>query len=70
MFAPAATPAAIVNILNANVNKALASAQIRELFLASGVEAEGGTPQQFADQVKRDVKNWMAMAAQAHIEPQ
>lgn len=70
MFAPAATPAAIVNVLNANVNKSLASAQIRELFLTSGVEAEGGTPQQFADQVRRDVKNWMAMAAQAHIEPQ
>jgi tripartite-type tricarboxylate transporter receptor subunit TctC len=70
MFAPAATPAAIVNVLNANVNKSLASAQTRELFLASGVEAEGGTPRQFADQVRRDVKNWMAMAAQAHIEAQ
>jgi tripartite-type tricarboxylate transporter receptor subunit TctC len=70
MFAPAATPAAIVNVLNASVNKTLASAQIRELFLTSGVEAEGGTPRQFADQVQRDVKNWMAMAAQANIEPQ
>jgi tripartite-type tricarboxylate transporter receptor subunit TctC len=70
MFAPAATPAAIVNLLNANVNKALASAQIRELFLTTGVEAEGGTPRQFADQVKRDDKNWMEMATQAHIDPQ
>ncbi len=67
MFAPAATPAAVVNLLNANVNKVLALAEIKEQFLAGGVEAEGGTPKQFSDQVRREMKKWGTMAAQAGI---
>lgn len=70
LFAPAATPPSVVSVLNANVNKALALAQIREHFLASGVEAEGGTPKQFAAQVKQDVEKWGAMSALAGIKPE
>lgn len=68
MFAPAATPAAVVNLLNANVNKSLALAETKGYFLTSGVEPEGGTPRQFSDQVKRDMKKWNTMATQAGIK--
>lgn len=44
IFAPARTPPAIVNRLNGAIGQVLAQPEVRERFLASGVETLGGSP--------------------------
>ncbi len=46
VFVPAATPAAVVQRLNAEIVRFLHSAEAREKFLSVGVEAAGTTPEQ------------------------
>jgi tripartite-type tricarboxylate transporter receptor subunit TctC len=48
MFAPAKTPAGIVNKLNAEMVKALATPEFRERFTALGAEPSTSTPQELA----------------------
>ena len=42
LFAPAGTPAAVVELLNSKVNAVLALAEVKEGLLKVGVEPEGG----------------------------
>jgi tripartite-type tricarboxylate transporter receptor subunit TctC len=51
VIAPAGMPRAIVDKLNAAVNRAVASAGFRERFASIGDEHGGGTPEEFAEQV-------------------
>jgi tripartite-type tricarboxylate transporter receptor subunit TctC len=55
MFAPAGTPAAIVNKINGDVTRALANPQTREKFAGMGVEASGSTPAEL-ERMVRDVR--------------
>jgi tripartite-type tricarboxylate transporter receptor subunit TctC len=55
VFAPAATPAAIVNILNENIVKCLHVPENRELLFKSGIEAVGTSSAQFAAAIKNDL---------------
>jgi len=48
MWTPARTPRAIVTRLNQEAVRALQTPEIKERFLASGVETVGSTPEQFA----------------------
>jgi tripartite-type tricarboxylate transporter receptor subunit TctC len=68
MFAPAKTPPAAIRALNASVNKTLALEETRGRMLASGVEAEGGTPEAFARQVREDLQKWSGVAKQAGLK--
>ncbi len=55
IFAPAGTPRTIVERLNRDIVGILASTDIREKFLAMGMEAVGGSPAQLAARVKSDM---------------
>jgi tripartite-type tricarboxylate transporter receptor subunit TctC len=55
VFAPIKVPAAIVKRLNEEMVRVLGRADIKEKFLASGVEPVGGTPQQLADTIKSEI---------------
>ena len=59
-FAPAKTPAAIVQRLNAEINAALALAlpATRERMQAVGAEPVGGTPQKLAELVDSEIERW------------
>ena len=48
LFAPAKTPASIVNKLNAGIAKALQTPEFRERFTALGAEPRTSTPQELA----------------------
>ena len=48
LFAPAKTPAAIVDKLNAEIGKALGAPEFRERFTALGAEPRTSTPQELA----------------------
>jgi tripartite-type tricarboxylate transporter receptor subunit TctC len=54
LFAPAKTPAAIINRLNAEARKFLELADTKERLFNSGVEAASSTPQEFDAAVKAD----------------
>jgi tripartite-type tricarboxylate transporter receptor subunit TctC len=45
IFAPAGTPPAIVGRLNQEITRLLARPELKEKFLAAGMEAVGGTPE-------------------------
>jgi tripartite-type tricarboxylate transporter receptor subunit TctC len=58
MYAPAKTPEATIRTLNASINRALASAELREKFAKLGLEPTGGSPADLAAVMKRDTDRW------------
>jgi|SRR5678815_1789001 tripartite-type tricarboxylate transporter receptor subunit TctC len=58
MVVPVRTPRAIVTRLNAEINKALQSPELRERYAAIEAEPTGGTPEQFAAFVKTELVKW------------
>jgi tripartite-type tricarboxylate transporter receptor subunit TctC len=55
MFAPAKTPATIIHLLNQEIVRALNRADVKELFLNSGAEVVGSSPEEFAATIKSDM---------------
>ena len=55
---PAGVPQAIVARLNAEINKALTSLTVKEQLGGIGYELVGGTPEQFAELVKKETVKW------------
>lgn len=55
MFAPAGTPAPIVNRLNQDVVRALSRADVKEKLLSTGVSGEGSTPARLAATLKSEL---------------
>ena len=55
VFAPAATPAPIVNRLNQEVVRAINLPDIKEKFLSLGIETVGNSPQQATAAVKSEI---------------
>ena len=58
MFVPAGTPPAIVARLNREVNKALATPEVKKWLLGQGVEGVGGTPEDLAKHQAADSAKW------------
>ncbi len=58
LLAPARTPAPIIARLNAEVNRALKTPEVRERLAAEGGEALGGSPEQFASFLKAEHAKW------------
>jgi tripartite-type tricarboxylate transporter receptor subunit TctC len=67
VLAPAATPREIVGRLNAEINGALRSSEVRERLAALGAEPTGGTPEQFAATIRADTARWAKVVADAAI---
>lgn len=70
VFAPAGIAPAIAQRLNAEINKAIASADLRERFAALGAEPVGGSPEQFARVIERDTAKYAAVIKRAGIKPE
>ena len=58
MFAPAKTPPRLVQRLNEEILRVLERQDVKERFLAVGIEAVGSTPQEFAAILKADQAKW------------
>ena len=67
---PARTPHDIVLRLNSEINKALSSAAVSEKFAANGTVIAGGTPEQFAEFLRRETTKWAGVIKAAGIKPQ
>lgn len=68
LMAPAGTPRDVIVKLNAEVQKVLTSADIKEKLLAQGGLVQGGTPEQMADQIKSDVTKWGKVVRTANVK--
>ena len=69
MFVPAGTPAAIVQKLNAGVNRAIESADVRERLAANAFDPVGGTQQEFAEYVKAEIVKWAKVVRETGAKP-
>ncbi|HZQ00264.1 MAG TPA: tripartite tricarboxylate transporter substrate binding protein [Reyranella sp.] len=58
IIAPAGLPRPILERLNAAINQAIKSAAFKERSVTFGDEGGGGTPEEFADLIKRDAAKW------------
>jgi tripartite-type tricarboxylate transporter receptor subunit TctC len=67
LLAPAGTPDAIVQRMNADVNKALASPAVLEAFQKGGIASLSGTPAQFADFIQAEIARYAEVIRRAHI---
>jgi tripartite-type tricarboxylate transporter receptor subunit TctC len=68
VFVPAGTAPAIVARLNAEMNKALAEAAIRESFLQSAQEPVGGSTEAFARLVREDFDKYQRLVKELNIK--
>ncbi|KQP22770.1 tripartite tricarboxylate transporter substrate binding protein [Pseudorhodoferax sp. Leaf267] len=66
-LAPAGTPKAIVDKLNAEINVALKMPDVRTKLEAAGIEIQGGTPQEYAALIKSDLAKWAKVVKAAGI---
>ncbi|MDO9358805.1 MAG: tripartite tricarboxylate transporter substrate binding protein [Polaromonas sp.] len=69
MMAPAKTPRDIVNRLNAEVVKALASPEVKERFAALGADAWTLSPEQFDSYIKDEIKSNAVLVKAAGLSP-
>jgi tripartite-type tricarboxylate transporter receptor subunit TctC len=67
LLAPANTPRAIVTQLNAAATEALASPDVKETLARQGAEPAGGTPEQFAEEIRRELAVWKDVVKQTGI---
>ncbi|MBI5274858.1 MAG: tripartite tricarboxylate transporter substrate binding protein [Burkholderiales bacterium] len=70
MFAPARTPAAIVERLQDEVVKALATPEVKERFIALGADAWTLEPKQFDAYIREEVKSNAALVKAAGLQVQ
>ena len=70
LVAPAATPRAVVNLLNDAVNKALQDPELRKQMLSQGNEIIGGTPEHFAAYRSKEAAKWDKLVKAAGIRPE
>lgn len=70
LIGPKGLPRPIVDRVNAALNKGLKSPDMAEKLAADGVAAAGGTPEQFAALIKRDIDTWRKVVQQAGIKPE
>jgi tripartite-type tricarboxylate transporter receptor subunit TctC len=70
MFAPAGTPAEIVERLNAEVARVITDAEVKSRFAAEGAEPAGGSPREFAAFVRADYEKWGKIVKAVGIRPE
>ncbi len=68
MLLPGRAPSAIVNKLNAEINRALKSPALVQRFAAAGLDAAGNKPEEFSRQIREEVAKWRKVVAAANIK--
>ncbi len=70
LFAPAGTPAAIVNRLNQLVRQGLAHPDSKAVMGAQGLDATPSTPHELGELVKTELAKWSKVIKAAGIKPE
>jgi tripartite-type tricarboxylate transporter receptor subunit TctC len=66
--APAGTPREVVSKLNAEVTRILALPDVRERFMAQGVEPMGSTPEQMGEHIRSQMAKWGKVVKDAGVQ--
>jgi len=67
VVAPAGTPAAIVDKVNAGINEALQDPDIQKRLADLSAESVGGTPQAADGYLKKEAERWKSVIVSAHV---
>lgn len=67
IVAPAGTPAELVQKISADFGRALRTESLRTRFREMGLEVAPGTPQEFENFVRTELKRWDAVVKKANI---
>ena len=67
VLAPAATPKAVVERMNAVINQALDQADVKARLATLACDPAPGTPEAFAQRVNADVARWKKLASERNI---
>jgi tripartite-type tricarboxylate transporter receptor subunit TctC len=70
ILAPPKTPPDIVIQANIDVNRILATAEMKEIFLSEGAEPAPMSVAQFAANIRNEIADWKKVAARANIRPE
>ena len=68
VFAPAGTPRQVVQKLNADINSLLTDVPVKEALAKQGMVPAGGSPERFAELVKRELARWTRVVNAAGIK--
>jgi tripartite-type tricarboxylate transporter receptor subunit TctC len=68
VVAPAGTPRKIVDRLNAGINRAIQSQLFKERFAQIGDDPAGGTPEDFAETIRKDSAKWGEVIRRAGVK--
>jgi tripartite-type tricarboxylate transporter receptor subunit TctC len=68
LMVPAATPRAVVDRLQTEVNAVLADADVRQKLLAQGLEPRGGTAAEFGAFIADETRKWTEVIRKAGIK--
>jgi tripartite-type tricarboxylate transporter receptor subunit TctC len=69
-FLPANTPRAVVDKLNADLNRVLANPDVKDKFAKLGMQAAPGIPEELATTLRADLARWTKVARDANIKPE
>ena len=70
LFAPAATPEAVLNKLHASLADILKNSDVRARFQSQGCDVVGGSPQALAQMVRKDQEKWRSLIRERNITVQ
>jgi tripartite-type tricarboxylate transporter receptor subunit TctC len=69
LYAPARTPQAVIDRVNADVNRLLKQPDIADTLARQGLQATGGTPAALSELTRSDLERWTAVVRAARIQP-
>ena len=67
-LAHAGTPAPVLTRLNEEINVALKDASVRDVLGKQGLTAAGGSPERFAELIRKDIARWTRVVKAAGIK--
>jgi tripartite-type tricarboxylate transporter receptor subunit TctC len=70
LAAPAGTPRVVIDKLNAALNAALATDEVRQRLAVEGAEPQPTTPEEYAAIIDREVTMWSDLVKAAGIKPE
>ena len=70
IFAPAATPAPVLALLNKTVHEIVALPDVKQRYADLGIEAKASTPEELQARLVDDIKKWAAVIKTAGIPKQ
>ena len=70
IFAPARTPAAIIDKLNREIVRIVKLPDVRERFIGMGVDPLGTSPRELGEHVRSEIARWTKIVRERNIRPE